>query len=32
MVDEWIKKMRYVYTMEYYSSTKKKKSESVLVR
>ena len=23
MTDEWIKKMRYVYTMEYYSAIKK---------
>ena len=23
MTDEWIKKMWYVYTMEYYSATKK---------
>ena len=22
--DEWIKKMRYMYTMEYYSATKRK--------
>ena len=28
----WIKKMWYVYTMEYYSAMKKKAFESVLVR
>ena len=30
--DEWIKKMWYIYTMEYYSATKKNKFESVLLR
>ena len=25
-IDEWIKKMWYIYTMEYYSTIKKKKS------
>ena len=25
-VDEWIKKMWYIYTMEYYSAIRKKKS------
>ena len=24
-VDEWIKKMRYIYTMEYYSAIRKKR-------
>ena len=24
--DEWIKKMRYIYTMEYYSAMKKNKT------
>ena len=31
-IDEWIKKMCCIYTMEYYSATKKNKFESVLVR
>ena len=26
--DEWIKKMRYIYTMEYYSAIKKNEIES----
>ena len=26
LTDEWIKKMRYVYTMEYYSAIKKNKT------
>ena len=30
--DEWIKKLRYIYTMEYYSANKKNASESVLMR
>ena len=32
--DEWIRRMWYIYTMEYYSATKKKEtaSESVLMR
>ena len=30
--DEWIKKFRYIYTMEYYSAIKKNTFESVLVR
>ena len=25
MVDEWIKKLCYIYTMEYYAATKKNK-------
>ena len=27
--DEWIKKLWYIYTMEYYSATKRNKFESV---
>ena len=30
--DEWIRKLWYIYTMEYYSSTKKSTFESVLMR
>ena len=30
--DEWIRKLRYIYTMEYYSAIKKKTFESVLMR
>ena len=30
--DEWIKKVWYIYTMEYYSAIKKNRFESVLVR
>lgn len=30
--EEWIKKLWYMYTMEYYSAIKRSKSESVLVR
>ena len=30
--DEWIKKLWYIYTMEYYSSIKKNTFESVLMR
>ena len=30
--DEWIRKLRYIYTMEYYSAIKKNTSESVLMR
>ena len=29
---EWIRKLRYMYTMEYYSAIKKKAFESVLMR
>ena len=32
MTDEWIKKMWYIYTMEYYSAIKKSEFELVLVR
>ena len=31
-VDEWIKKLQYIYTMEYYSAIKRNVSESVLMR
>ena len=30
--DEWIKKLWYIYTMEYYSAIKWNASESVLMR
>ena len=30
--DEWIRKLWYIYTMEYYSATKKNSLESVLMR
>ena len=30
--DEWIKKLWYIYTMEYYSAIKTNAFESVLVR
>ena len=30
--DEWIKKLWYLYTMEYYSAIKRNTSESVLMR
>ena len=30
--DEWIKKLWYIYTMEYYSAIKRNASESVLMR
>ena len=30
--DEWIRKLWYTHTMEYYSATKKNASESVLMR
>ena len=30
--DEWIKKLWYIYTMEYYSAKKSNTSESVLMR
>ena len=30
--DEWIRKLWYIYTMEYYSAVKKNTSESVLMR
>ena len=31
-IDEWIKKMWYIYTMEYYSDIKRNAFESVLMR
>ena len=30
--DEWIRKLRYIYIMEYYSAIKKNTFESVLMR
>ena len=30
--DEWMRKLRYIYTMEYYSAIKKNAFESVLMR
>ena len=30
--DEWIRRLRYIYTMEYYSAIKKNTFESVLMR
>ena len=30
--DQWIRKLWYIYTMEYYSATKKNPFESVLMR
>ena len=30
--DEWIKKLWYIYTMEYYSALKRNAFESVLMR
>ena len=30
--DEWIKKLRYIYTMEYYSAIKRNTFASVLMR
>ena len=30
--DEWIRKLRYIYTMQYYASIKKNTFESVLTR
>ena len=32
LTDEWIKKLWYIYTVEYYSSTKRNTFESVLMR
>ena len=31
-VDEWIRKLWYIYTMEYYSALKRNASESALMR
>ena len=32
LTDEWIKKLWYTYTLEYYSAIKRNTSESVLMR
>ena len=32
LADEWIRKLWYIYTMEYYSAIKKNSLESVLMR
>ena len=32
LADEWIRKLWYIYTIEYYSAIKKKAFESVLMR
>ena len=32
LADEWIRKLWYIYTMEYYSAIKKKTVVSVLMR
>ena len=32
LADEWIRKLLYIYTMEYYSAIKKNTFESVLMR
>ena len=32
LIDEWIRKLWYIYTTEYYSSIKRNASESVLIR
>ena len=32
LTDEWIKKLWYMYTMEYYSAIKRNAFESVLMR
>ena len=32
LTDEWIEKLRYIYTMEYYSAIKRKAFQSVLMR
>ena len=32
LIDEWIKKLSYIYTMEYYSTIKKNKFELAVVR
>ena len=31
-IDEWIKKLCYIYTIEYYSAIKSNEPESVVVR
>ena len=32
LADEWIRKLWYIYTMEYYSAIERNASESVLTR
>ena len=32
MIDEWIRKLWYIHTMEYYSAIKRNSFESVLMR
>ena len=32
LTDEWIKKLWYIYTMEYYSAIKRNAFESILMR
>ena len=32
MTDEWIKKLWYMYTLEYYSAIKRNTFESILIR
>ena len=32
LTDEWIKKLWYIYTMEYYSVIERNASESILMR
>ena len=32
LADEWIRKLRYIYTMEYHSAIKKNTFESILMR
>ena len=32
LADKWIRKLWYIYTMEYYSAIKNNTSESVLMR
>ena len=32
LADEWVRKLWFIYTMEYYSAIKKNKFESVLMR
>ena len=32
LTDEWIKKLWYIYTMEYYSAIKRNAFESILIR
>ena len=32
LTDEWIKKLSYIYAMEYYSAIKRNTSETVLMR